>query len=169
MKSVSGVIVALLLAAAAGSARAQDSAASQAPPVGVDTVLDAKVRSIAEQLRCPVCMGNSVAESPSALAADIKQLIREQLAAGKTEEQVKQYFVDRYGEWVLLNPQPHGFNLVVWLGPFVLLFAGGVGLTFAVRRWARTSMQSPGPAPAAPVEDEYLRRVREEVARGRHE
>lgn len=152
----------------------QDSEAT-VPAVGTDPAFDARAARLADQLRCPVCLGNSVQDSPSELAHDMRQLIREQLAAGKTDAEIKQFFVERYGEWVLLNPEPRGFNLVVWLLPLVVVAGGGVGLWIAVAKWtarARSAPPAPSHSPQSAVggrggaaDDEYLRRVREEVAR----
>jgi cytochrome c-type biogenesis protein CcmH len=93
-------------------------------PVAVgDTTSDpeAQVRDIAMQLRCPICQGLSVGDSPSELANEMRTLVREQLQQGKTPAQVLDYFTQRYGEWILLAPPKHGFNLVIWVLPFVLL------------------------------------------------
>jgi cytochrome c-type biogenesis protein CcmH len=146
------------------------------PPVGEDPAFDARARATAAQLRCPVCLGNSIQDSPSELAQDMRQLVREQLAAGKSEAEIKEYFVARYGEWVLLNPTAEGFNLVVWLLPGVLLVGGAVVVWAAVRKWTTGERERgragegalpPSGSPALPsADDEYVRRVREEVGRG---
>jgi len=116
-----------------------------APPVSPDTVRDsvfeARVRDVAASLRCPVCQNLSIQDSPSELAQDMKRIVRDRLAAGATPDQVQQYFVERYGEWVLLEPRARGVNLTVWLLPMLVLAGGAVLLWGAVRRWVR-------PAPA---------------------
>jgi cytochrome c-type biogenesis protein CcmH len=103
--------------------------------------LEAQVKSIAADLRCPVCQGLSLQDSPTELAQQIRAVIREQLQSGKTPEQVRAYFVDKYGEWILLAPAPHGFNLVAYVLPFAALLAGAGMLVVAVRRW---SARGPG-------------------------
>ncbi len=75
--------------------------------------------AVASQLRCPVCQGESIQESPAELAKEMRQVVREQLAAGRSSEEVKAYFVSKYGEWILLEPKAHGANLTVYLLPFV--------------------------------------------------
>lgn len=95
-----------------------------------------QVRVIAEQLRCPVCRGIPIAESPSELAQDMVQVIRQKLAEGKTEAEILDYFEDRYGEWILLKPKPQGLNLIVWLLPILFLAGGGLFLAFKIRRWS---------------------------------
>lgn len=155
-------LLAAALAASAPHARAQDVAAQDAPaqqPAAAqapgittrtagDSALEAKVRSVAQQLRCPVCQGLSLQDSPSELSQEMRDLVREQLRAGKSPDQVKQYFVNRYGEWILLDPQAHGFNWLVYLLPVGLLVVGGAGLTLAVRRWTTRAPGDPAAEPA---------------------
>ncbi len=106
--------------------------------VAVDTVLDRRTREVASELRCPVCQGLSIADSPSELAQEMKGLVREQLASGKSPEQVRAYFIDKYGEWVLLAPKPEGFNLLVYLLPAALVMGGGWFVWRYVRRHTDT-------------------------------
>ncbi len=127
-----------LLVVGAASARSQDSG-GVAP---VDTRLEAQTRAVAAELRCPVCQGNSIQDSPSELAQDMKAVVREQLAAGKSPEEVKQYFIAKYGEWILLEPKASGFNLVVYALPVILLLLGAVVISRAVRRWTATPESS---------------------------
>jgi len=77
-------------------------------------VSEETVHEVAAQLRCVVCQSLSVADSPSETAHQMQAIIRERLAAGESPEQVKAYFVERYGIWILLSPPRQGFNLVVW-------------------------------------------------------
>jgi cytochrome c-type biogenesis protein CcmH/NrfF len=100
-----------------------------------DTALESLTRSVAAQLRCPVCQGLSLADSPSELALEMKDVVREQLAAGRTPDEVKAYFVAKYGEWILLEPPRRGVNLLAYLLPAGAL-AGGLGVIWLVlRRW----------------------------------
>lgn len=99
--------------------------------------LDEQVRSIAAELRCPVCQNLSVADSPAELAREMRGVIREQLQAGKRPEEIKAYFVSKYGDWVLLSPRPRGLNLLVWVGPFAGAAVGLAMALLAARRWAR--------------------------------
>ncbi len=100
-----------------------------------DSALEARATALADQLRCPVCQGLSIHDSPSPLAQDMKDLIRTQVAAGATDDEVRQYFVSKYGEWVLLEPTARGFNLVVYLLPALALLGGAGLIVVAVRRW----------------------------------
>jgi len=101
-----------------------------------DSALDARTAEVAAQLRCVVCQGQSLRDSPSELAQQMRALVREQLAAGRTPDQVKRYFLDKYGEWILLAPPAHGFNWLVYLLPPIALVAAGVFLVMRMRRWA---------------------------------
>lgn len=102
-----------------------------------DSILDARTKEVAAELRCPVCQGLSIQDSPSELSQQMKQLVRDQLKAGKSPEEVKAYFVSKYGEWILLEPKPHGMNLAVYLAPFVLLLGGGALIVVMVRKWTK--------------------------------
>jgi cytochrome c-type biogenesis protein CcmH len=102
--------------------------------------LDERVHQIAAGLRCPVCMNLSVADSPSPLAGEMRTEIEAQLRAGRTPEQIRAFFVDRYGEWILLLPPRHGWNLLPWAVPIVGLLAGvAVWVALVRRRAPRTN------------------------------
>ena len=117
------------------------------PPVR-DSVLEARTTALAAVLRCPVCQGLSVHDSPTELAQQMRAVVREQLAAGRSEREVKAYFVSKYGEWILLSPEPRGFNLVVYALPVALLLTGIGLVTLVVRRWTA----APAAAGAAAAE-----------------
>jgi cytochrome c-type biogenesis protein CcmH len=99
--------------------------------------LDQRVRAVASQIQCPVCHGESVADSPSAIAEEMRALIRQQLRQGMSEQEILRYFRARYGDNILETPPTHGFTALMWLGPLAILVAGlllaGV-LLRAVRR-----------------------------------
>jgi cytochrome c-type biogenesis protein CcmH len=86
--------------------------------------LDTRAQAIAAKLRCPVCQNESVADSPAELAAQMRALIREKLAAGESDDQIVAYFVSRYGEWILLEPPRRGMLWAVWLAPAGALLVG---------------------------------------------
>jgi len=121
------------------STRPTTTGAPAPRPGAVDSALERRVHQVASNLRCPVCQGLSILDSPSELAQDMKRLVREQLAAGRSQQEIEQYFIARYGEWVLLKPSAHGANLTVWLLPALLIIGGGLFLGFVVRRWIRQS------------------------------
>ncbi|MGD2217976.1 MAG: cytochrome c-type biogenesis protein CcmH [Gemmatimonadales bacterium] len=100
-----------------------------------DSELEAQVRELAAKLRCPTCRALSVQDSPSGMAQEMRSLIRDQLRAGKTPDEVTAYFVERYGEWILLEPKAEGFNWAVWLLPVFLLLGGLAFVLLTARRW----------------------------------
>jgi cytochrome c-type biogenesis protein CcmH len=127
-------------------------------PVG-----DEQVQAIASQLRCVVCQNLSVADSPSEMAHQMRDLIRERLAAGDRPEEVMAYFVQRYGEWVLLAPPARGLNLVLWLAPFGAVVSGLVLVLALARRWRRAV--SPEPASVHAVDPAERERLAAELER----
>ena len=145
-----------LAAGPAGGPAAAASPAGAKTPVSEDTVHD-----VAAQLRCVVCQSLSVADSPSETAHEMKGIIRERLAAGESPEQVRAYFVEKYGNWILLSPPRQGFSLLVWVVPFAGLGLGLVLVLIVVRRWSRR----PAPAQAAPMDPAMRARIRREMER----
>ncbi len=103
--------------------------------------LDQRVYTVALQLQCPVCQNESVAASSAAISVQMRQVIREQLQAGRSEQQVLDYFAAHYGNQILLTPPQQGFNLLAWLVPaaILLLGLGLVGLT--ARDWSQRTRQ----------------------------
>lgn len=93
--------------------------------------------AIASQLRCPVCQNLSVKDSPSSVAAAFRARVRELVRAGRSEPQIKTFFVARYGDWILLSPPRRGIALAVWLAPLLILLTGALTVAAAVRRWTR--------------------------------
>ena len=126
--------------------------------------LEDQTRALATELRCVVCQNLSVADSPSEMAQQMRAIVREQLQAGKTPEQVKDFFVSKYGEWVLLKPKTSGFGLLLWLLPYVGLTLGVITALWFVRRWARRKTL----AAQSPVSG-GMERIRSEIARERME
>ena len=100
-----------------------------------DPELEADVRKLARQLRCPTCQALSIADSPSELAREMEGVIRLRLQEGMTPEEVRDSFVEAYGEWVLLSPDPRGFNLLVYILPFAVFLLGGGIVVVGMRRW----------------------------------
>jgi cytochrome c-type biogenesis protein CcmH len=100
-----------------------------------DSVLEARTTEVASTLRCPVCQGESIQDSPSELAQDMRAVVREQLREGKTPEEIKAYFVSKYGEWILLEPRMTGLNVLLYVFPVFLVLGGLAIVVFLVRRW----------------------------------
>jgi cytochrome c-type biogenesis protein CcmH len=128
--------------------------------------LEMRVQKLGKELRCAVCQGLSVSDSPSSMARAQLDKIRELVAAGKSDQEIYDYFVARYGEWVLLKPTAEGFNLIVWLGPVMLLLGGAYVISRQVRRGPSTP-SAPEAATTAPAPndsvDPYLQAVRREL------
>jgi cytochrome c-type biogenesis protein CcmH len=99
-----------------------------------DPVLEQRARDISAGLRCLVCQNQSIDDSDADLAKDLRVLVRERLVAGDSDEAVRQYVVDRYGEYVLLNPRLGGHTLLLWIAAPVLLLAGLVTLLLMGRK-----------------------------------
>jgi cytochrome c-type biogenesis protein CcmH len=145
IRGLAGALATLLLLAGAAGA----------VPVDETTVHD-----VAAQLRCVVCQSLSVADSPSETASQMRGIIRERLAAGESPAEVRAYFVEKYGEWILLAPPKSGFNLLVWVVPFAGLGLGLVLVAVVLRRWSR---KIPPGAPAA-VDPALRERIRREMS-----
>ncbi|PYN62538.1 MAG: cytochrome c-type biogenesis protein CcmH [Candidatus Rokuibacteriota bacterium] len=143
-----GLALALVLAA---------GAAAQARRVA-----EQQVQDVAAQLRCVVCQNLSVADSPSEMASQMRAIVRERLEAGEAPAQVVQYFVERYGEWILLSPRRHGFNLLVWAMPAVAVAVGFTLVGLVLVRWTRRGAAA-GRVAATPVDTAMRDRIRREL------
>lgn len=129
------VILAFLLLAVPAAAQVQT------PEVFLDDpAKEARVQNLAGQLRCPVCAGQSVRDSDAPLAIDIRQIIRERVASGQSDEQIVAYMrtfmMERYGEEALQNPPLKGNTLILWFAPLLIL---GAGLVLALRLFGRSA------------------------------
>ena len=118
------------------------------------------VYEVASELRCVVCQNLSVADSPSEMAGQMRAIVRERLRAGESPAQVRAYFVDKYGDWILLAPPRRGFTLLVWVVPYVMALLGIVLVAVLVTRWTRR--QSAAPPAIDPAMRERIRREMEQ-------
>jgi len=119
-----------------------------------DPALEKRARDISAGLRCLVCQNQSIDDSDAQLAKDLRILVRERLAAGDTDAQVRDFLVQRYGEFVLLKPTFGTHTLLLWLTPALVLVLGGIGAYVAMRR---------RPKPAAVSLDEEERKALEDL------
>ncbi len=110
------------------------------PSIAAPQDLDTQVRAVASRLRCPVCQNESVADSPSELAAQMRQVIRQRLRQGESPEAITAYFVSRYGQWILLDPPRRGLGWLLWLAPGAVF---ALGLLVVVRFVRRTLSPQP--------------------------
>ena len=116
------LFLSLMLVCAAFSAHAKEA------PLAVDNPeLERRVMALSEELRCLVCQNQTLADSHAELAVDLKNQVREKLASGMSDQDVVNYMVERYGDFVLYRPPVKGTTWLLWFGPFVLL-VGGVAL-----------------------------------------
>jgi cytochrome c-type biogenesis protein CcmH len=137
--------------------------------------LDQRVHEVASQLKCLVCQGESVADSPATLSQQMRGVIRQQLQSGKSEQEVIQYFVSRYGDVILLSPPWQGLTLLAWLVPIALMLGGVLLLFFVLRSWQSQSHHSSLDVNKAESEDineqelaYYQKQVEQELAAEDH-
>jgi cytochrome c-type biogenesis protein CcmH len=135
MMRVRSLIAAALITAVPATTVSSQRDVPVAPRVQTDSALEAMTTVLASELRCPVCQGNSIQDSPSELAQQMRDVIRDQLRSGKSPDEVRAYFVDKYGEWILLSPKATGLNLIVYAVPFLAVLFGGFVVWRTVRRW----------------------------------
>jgi cytochrome c-type biogenesis protein CcmH len=128
------------------------AAASSPAAVAQEQELERRVFEIANELRCPTCVSESVGQSSSAIAREMRAIIQEQLEAGATRREILAFFQDRYGDWILLEPPKRGLHLLVWLLPVVAALGGVTVLGVLLRRW-----RAAGAAPVTADPDELAR------------
>ena len=119
-----------------------------------DTVLEERARVISKELRCLVCQNQSIDDSDAPLARDLRVLVRERLQAGESDEEVINFVVDRYGDFVLLRPPVKASTLVLWLSPVAALIVG----IFLLLTWFRKQKQFV-PVQAKPLSDEEKKKL----------
>ncbi len=150
-------------AAAAGS---EEPVLIEGVPPGPEPSPEAAERlamKLGAEMRCPVCQGMSVKDSTSAAAVNMLNRIRELARIGYSEDQIKDYFVDRYGEWVLLEPTNRGFNWIVWFGPALFLLGGGAFVAATVSRWSKEEEDELPSDTGAVAKDRYEQRLLAEL------
>lgn len=148
------IVLAWILVAFAGIAQAQ-----QPTPANLD---DETLR-VAKGLFCPVCPSTPLDVCETQACVQWRALIREKLAAGQSEEQIRAYFVDQYGERVLGAPRPEGFNLGIYLLPPLAVAGGVLILFFTIRGWVRSRAAAQTAAPTETVAPEFADRIAREM------
>ncbi len=120
--------------------------------------IESRTFDIARQLRCPVCISETAADSNAQIAQQMRLIIQDQLEEGKSEQEIFAYFSGRYGDWILLDPPKRGIHLLAWLLPILAAAVGVITVALLARRWLA--------AAKAPIEasDEELARVRAQLS-----
>ena len=111
--------------------------AKEAAPTADDPLLEQRLMNLATELRCLVCQNQSLADSHADLAIDLRNQVREQMKAGKTDDEIRAWLTQRYGDFVLYRPPVRSTTALLWFGPFLLLLVGLVGLGLYLRRRRR--------------------------------
>lgn len=109
-------------------------AAEEARPLADNPQVEARLKTLAVELRCLVCQNQTLADSHAPLAEDLRREVREMIAKDMSDKEIIDFLVQRYGDFVLYRPPWKASTTLLWLGPFLLLIAGATGLVFALRR-----------------------------------
>lgn len=104
--------------------------------------LEARLKTLSNELRCLVCQNSTLADSNAPLADDLRNEIRKLMLEGKTDEEVKAYLVERYGDFVLYRPPLQANTALLWIGPFVMLLIGAVAMFFVLKKRSRVESES---------------------------
>ena len=124
----------------------------------LDAAREARVQQVGKQLRCAVCQGVSIADSPASMARAQLDKVRELVAEGKTDEEIFEYFVSRYGEWALMEPKKSGVTLGLWIAPLILLVLGVLLIVGSTKKPEAVAAPAPPEQP-----DDYLAKVRADL------
>ena len=126
MKILRAVLLFWLLAGAAAHA-------APVPDTFSDSAMESRARALQRELRCLVCQGESIDESGAPLAADLRHLVRQQMAQGRSNQQIRDFLVARYGDFILMRPPLQADTWALWLGPFLVLTAAGGVAAWTIR------------------------------------
>ena len=113
------------------------AAAEEARPLADNPQVEARLKTLAVELRCLVCQNQTLADSNAPLAEDLRREVRDMIAKGMSDREIIDFLVQRYGDFVLYRPPWKASTTLLWLGPFLLLIAGATGLVLALRRRQR--------------------------------
>jgi len=130
-----GIIALLLMMAAAAGVT---PALAAVPETFSNPAMETRARHLQRQLRCLICQGESIDKSGSTFAVDVRRLVREQMAEGKSEQQIQDFFVARYGDAILMKPPLQADTWLLWLAPFAVLGIAGTVAWVTVKKAART-------------------------------
>ncbi len=139
------IAIALLLSTLTAQAQVQ----VERPPIVLSEPQEARYRALLPDLRCLVCQNESIADSTAPLALDLRYQVRQQLAVGRSDAEIKKYLTDRYGDFVLFRPPFQLRTWLLWIGPFALAVLGVMVLFVQARRSRSATMALPPPDPEA--------------------
>ena len=149
----------------AGPAAAQTGGEGVPDPALAPVTLTPEQEELAAEvesmLKCPVCRSQSVRTSRSFMAEDMSRRIRQMVAEGKSKDEIREYFVSRYGDYIVLAPRKEGFTWTVWLLPFALVLGGAVTIVTVARRWHGN--RPPAPPAVASTADTYMQELEREL------
>ncbi|MEY4254974.1 MAG: hypothetical protein RLZZ141_201 [Pseudomonadota bacterium] len=123
-----------------------------------DPAMEARAKALFPQIRCMVCQNESIDDSQADLAVDLRKIVREEVAAGRTDAEVRSYLVQRYGEYVMLKPAFSLTNAALWVTPFAIVFLGLIGF-FGLKRSSSDQARGMAPADLTPEEQALLRKL----------
>jgi len=133
--------------------------AGEARPLADDPAVEARLKKLAVELRCLVCQNQTLADSNAPLAEDLRREVREMIVKNMSDQEIIEFLVSRYGDFVLYRPPVKTTTMLLWIGPFVLLFVGGVALVVALKRRGQKVQD-------VVVTDEEHRRVEQLLSEG---
>jgi cytochrome c-type biogenesis protein CcmH len=136
MKTVIALLLMMVPALAALSSNAASAGATAVADTFSNPATEARARNLQRQLRCLVCQGESIDESGSPFADDVRHLVRQQIAAGQSDRQIEDFLVARYGDFILMKPPLQADTWLLWLAPFLVLAAGGTVAWVTVKKAA---------------------------------
>ncbi len=119
------------------------SLAKEAPPIAQDPAVEARLLKVGKELRCLVCQNETLVDSHADLAQDLRREVRELIRQGKTDEEIKSYLTQRYGDFVLYRPRVTTVTWLLWFGPFLLLAGAALGVGLFIRRRRRALDETP--------------------------
>ena len=124
-----------------------------------EEALQQKAKEIYGLIMCPLCAGQTIAQSSNETSTQMRDLVLKKLSQGETKEEILQYFESRYGERILAKPNKKGFNLILWIFPFVFVALAAIVIYFLIRRWSIMVRRTP----VAHLDEDQLSRYKERL------
>lgn len=128
-----------------------------------EEALQQAAREIYDLIMCPLCAGQTIAQSNNETSAQMRDLVLKKLRQGETQEEILQYFESRYGERIMAKPNKKGFNLILWVLPFVLVLLAAISIYFLIRRWSSRDQAIPVDHFDEDQPSEYQERLEKEL------